>query len=437
FWHFKRYQMPLIALFFPLAAWGIGWMLQRLQKSPVRLAINAYLLLLIPIFSLALLAQFWSFHRSNVRYVYQQPYQMALWLRQNTPADAVIAVHDVGLMRYLGERTTLDMVGLTTPGAAAYWRNGPGSVAEFLIQRQPDYIASYGYGHGYGLAYLADTSLYGEPLAVFTIDDWQRWRNVALAADTQGIYQPDWESIVPAHNAQQCSSDPATVVWSLQVAELASEEAAHYQWDSHLDQGFVSEVRQVGEVVDGYRLINGEESFIPELGSDAASSALILSTRVHAERAGVVTIYVDEQAIATRWIPAMPGEWFLLDTLIPANVVHQQMQVRIVPDVPNGYYMPACHTLHFAEGEPSPEVDPLAVYQDGAFVLSDVERCTDCDEGSLVLDISFQVVGIPSGDYRFFAHLYADENQPPVAQWDGYFAGQPVGNWLPGNIRQE
>ena len=51
----------------------------------------------------------------NVSYVYQQPYQMAIWLRDNTPEDALVAVHDVGLMRYLGERSTLDMVGLDNP----------------------------------------------------------------------------------------------------------------------------------------------------------------------------------------------------------------------------------------------------------------------------------------------------------------------------------
>lgn len=437
FWHFKRYQMPLIALFFPLAAWGLAWMLNRLQKSPLRFAPEAYLLAVLPAFSLALLAQFWGFHHTNVNYVYEQPYQMALWLRENTPRGAVIAVHDVGLMRYMGERTTLDMVGLTTPGAAGYWRNGPGSVAEFLIQRQPDYIASYGYGHGYGLAYLADTAVYGEPLEIFTIDDWQRWSNVALAADSQAIYQPDWETIVAAHDVQQCSSDPEAVVWSLQVAELASEGAANYHWDTRIGAGFVSEVRQVGDVVDGYRLINREESFMPELSSEDVSSALVLSTRVHAATAGAITVFVDEQAISTRWIPAIPGEWFLIETLIPAQLVHEQMQIRIVPAMPDGFYMPACHTLRIAEEESLPEVDPLAVYQGGAFVLVMAERCEDCQEYSLVLNVAFQAELATAGDYRFFVHLYDNANLPPVAQWDGYFSGMPVGNWLPGIIQQD
>lgn len=73
----------------------------------------------------------------NVGYVAAQPLQMARWLAENTPDETRVAVHDVGMMRYLSRRTTIDMVGLTTPGAATYWRNGPGSVGEFLEQQNP------------------------------------------------------------------------------------------------------------------------------------------------------------------------------------------------------------------------------------------------------------------------------------------------------------
>ena len=117
---------------------------------------------------------------------------MARWLAANTPTDAVVAVHDVGMMRYMGGRTTLDMVGLTTPGAADYWRNGPGAVAEFLMQQRPDYIASYGEGHGLGLGMIAETSIYGNPLASFPVE-LDNNANVALAAAFQGIYKPEWD----------------------------------------------------------------------------------------------------------------------------------------------------------------------------------------------------------------------------------------------------
>src|SRR5690606_18538757 len=33
FWHFKRYQMPLLALFYPLAGWGLGEVLKTQRKD--------------------------------------------------------------------------------------------------------------------------------------------------------------------------------------------------------------------------------------------------------------------------------------------------------------------------------------------------------------------------------------------------------------------
>jgi len=50
---------------------------------------------------------FVSNYALNVGYIVAQPLQMARWLAANTPEDARIAVHDVGMMRYIGGRTTM------------------------------------------------------------------------------------------------------------------------------------------------------------------------------------------------------------------------------------------------------------------------------------------------------------------------------------------
>lgn len=83
------------------------------------------------------------------------------------------------------------MVGLTTPGAASYWRNGVGSVAELLLREQPSFVASYGAGHGYGLVRLEGTLLLDQPLASFPVVVDQA-ANVALAAPVQHIAQPNY-----------------------------------------------------------------------------------------------------------------------------------------------------------------------------------------------------------------------------------------------------
>ncbi|NDJ62883.1 MAG: hypothetical protein GYB67_17310, partial [Chloroflexi bacterium] len=238
FWHFKRYQLPLMALFVPLGAWGMAWLLAqatriRLPQRVIGPVVGAALLIV----TLAGGAQFLSHYALNVGYVAAQPLLMAEWLRANTPAAATVAVHDVGMMRYHGGRTTLDIVGLTTPGAAESWRHGPGAVAELIERARPAYIAAYGHGHGFGLGQLEDTDLYAETLAHYSVAADARFDrfNVALAATMQGIYRPDWAAANRGHDVVALPRltpylDGLTLVDQVDVADLVSERAHDYLW---------------------------------------------------------------------------------------------------------------------------------------------------------------------------------------------------------------
>lgn len=446
FWHFKRYQMPMLALLFPLCLWVISAIGRKFPKP-----VYAYGVILL-IFSAGLYIQFLYYYAVNVRYVYQQPYQMALWLRENTPEDARIAVHDVGLMRYMGERETLDMVGLTTPDAAAYWRNGPGSVAEFLLNEQPDYIASYGRGHGYGLAFLADTSLYANQVAAFTVENWQREINVALAADSQGIYQPDWEKATWPEQVVEYSE---YLVFSsvnahlLNVGDVVSEQQFDYEWQGLDGSGFNTEVRDIAyfhkslvtlPFIDAYRLITGEERFrFSQL--DAEQDALLVS-RVHSAYSGTLDIYVNGEFLAQRVIPQNAGYWLDIPTLIPSEWLSENLQIRIVPQMNEGAYMPAFHRL--TQGDyvfEASEEASLASYQGGAIRLLSVFPRDDMRYG-FQLSLEWETNGNAEGDYRFFVHLYDDVNEPPIDQADAYAGGNrgltsgssPIGNWLAGQF---
>ncbi|MBZ0289545.1 MAG: hypothetical protein K8I30_18125, partial [Anaerolineae bacterium] len=408
--------------------------------------------------------QFLRSYGLNVDYVYQQPLQMARWLEANTSPDAVIAVHDVGMMRYMGGRTTLDMVGLTTPGPADYWRNGPGSVAEFLIANHPDYIASYGYGHGFGLGMLADTDLYGDPLASFSVDLDPNY-NVALAANFQGIYQPNWEKINSAIGlAVQPSicdnyfpacifprSDGIYVLgeW-IAVANIDEEKRHNYRWLNSKDSmGFPSEVQELDyidcyeslcRVIDGGRRINGEESF--EIGGrvdlDYALAGELLITRLQPVAAGTIDIYVDDKFLATRWIPAMPGRWLEVPTLIPPQYFtasHNELQIRIVPHIPDGYYMPYNHLIYYYPYDliPKKPAKQISMFQDGAIVLASATIDYTTGAKQMPIEVDWYTDGGAQGDYKVFVHIL-DDNDQIVAQADTYPGSGtlPPGNWLPG-----
>jgi hypothetical protein len=459
FWHFKRYQMPFMVLLFPLAMVGLlltfEW-LQRFnakwQSGKAAKAVGILGIVAASILALHSSSQFLQHFALNAGYVYAQPYQMAQWLIANTSPEATVAVHDTGLIRYIGGRTTLDMVGLTTPGAADYWRNGPGSVAELLMQEQPDYIAAYGSGHGVGLSYLAETRLYGSPLVSFAVplDD---HFNVALAAAEQGIYRPDWGTLSAeraAHAIQPYGAwDWGTLVSSVNVADLDSERAAGYAWrNPERLAGFPTEVFDLDylacyiascRVVDGGRRITGEEQFTLDVPLTLFGERNVLVTRLLPMGAGTLAVYADDQLIATRVIPDVPGRWIEVPTLIPDSI-YGTTRIRILPTVPGGVYAPYFHWLYRqpSEAQQIPSNPHMIVdYPTGVFRLS-VDRIEYAAESrQFAVEFAWQNDGSARGDYRLFVHVYGAVDQPPVLQVDHYPGGGalPPGNWLPGVIR--
>lgn len=441
FWHFKRYQMPFFALLFPLAAWGLFTLWQN--RPLLKIVSNIAVVVLLGI-SLWTSTQFWQHFLLNVDYVYLQPLQMAEWLQANTPPDAVVAVHDTGMMRYMGGRTTLDMVGLTTPGAADYWRNGPGAVAEFLMQHRPSYIAAYGPGHGFGLGMIADTSVYGDLLASFPVTLDTNF-NVALAADFQGIYQPDWANTDAGFEFHQSSTanyqQDFPLLDTVNVADIGAEQSHSYRWQSSDNLvGFPTEVHEFQtldcasncQVVDGGRRINHEESFTV---TAQPGKSLLLITRVNPAEAASYQVYANGAFVATRIIPAIPGNWLEISTLIPAEQVTEETTIRIVPQ---GLYQPYRHWVYADEQieESTPVNEPIAVYQDGDVLLTSAQINPISDQ-KLIVNLEWYTDGTATGDYKIFVHLYSDTNAQPVAQADMRPGNGtlPPGNWLPGVLR--
>lgn len=429
FWHFQRYHMPLLVVLLAL----VFVLLQALPRWP-RYVLGVGLLGLHAVASLT----FARYQALNLHYVAQQPLAMAEWLRANTPPDARVAVHDVGLMRYVGERRTLDMVGLTTPGAASYWRNGVGSAAELLLREQPEFIASYGAGHGYGLARLENTLLLNAPLASFSaaLDP---AANVALAAPVQHIAQPDYDAPAVTLRTEAVSSamqqrlgahNARLLVW-VNVAELASEQAVDYAWHGAPAAGFLTDVFQqplLSEgtvVIDGVRRLTGGERFTVHA---EAGQTLLLVTRVHAAGRGTLTIRANGQIVGERVLLEAPGFWQEFATPITGAAT---LLIETEATLHSGEYAPASHFVYALDAPPLDAVgDGLAAFgADEVRLLS-----AEFDPATGQLTLRWRVGDVLPRDARFFAHVYADLDQPPVAQWDGYLLGLPLGNWLHGEL---
>ncbi len=429
FWHFQRYHMPLLLLLALLTL----TLLQALPRWP-RHALGVGLVAL----QVAASITFARHQALNLHYVARQPLAMAEWLRANTPPDVRVAVHDVGLMRYVGERRTLDMVGLTTPGAASYWRNGVGSVAELLLREQPQVIASYGAGHGYGLARLEGTLLLNAPLVTFAVA-FDPTANVALAAPAQHIAQPDYnapavlqraEAASSAHQQRLNARHARLLTW-INVADLASEQAVSYAWHGAPAAGFLTDVFQQpllsedAVLIDGVRRLTGGERFIIQAQE---GQPLLLVTRAHAAGRGTLTIRVNGQIVGQRVLLEAPGFWQEFATpLVGAG----GMVIETEAALASGEYAPASHFV-YALDAPQPNATGDALASFGAEEVRLLSAEFDPATGQLTL--RWEGLAPLPRDARFFAHVYADVDQPPVAQWDGYLLGLPLGNWLPGEL---
>ncbi|NLF77021.1 MAG: hypothetical protein GX573_15085, partial [Chloroflexi bacterium] len=102
FWQFKRYQLPVMALFFPAAAWAstaLGAFLQR-HAAFGWLRWGLPILILVP--SALTTITFARNYADNVAVVRDQQVVMARWVRDHLPEDARVGAHDVGLVRYFG-----------------------------------------------------------------------------------------------------------------------------------------------------------------------------------------------------------------------------------------------------------------------------------------------------------------------------------------------
>jgi hypothetical protein len=455
FWQFKRYQLPVMALFFPAAAWtseAVGnWIERRIGVRWARWGLPA--LILIP--SVFTTVTFARRYADNVAVVRDQQVPMAQWVKTHLPENARIGVHDIGLMAYFSDRPLYDVVGLTTPDAARAWRQGPGAIYETMARSRyrPDYFAIY--PDVQGLRYLLDAGVFGEKLAEFPVnlpDD-----NVASATDYQAVYTADWSSMQAEEQISQTTTldytKGMTLVDQIDVADLESEASHEYRWwQSGTPPGFVSEVYRHVYLAcglpdeagcwttDGGRVLTGGEAFTVKTipGQD-----LLLVTRVHGRTSVPLTVYVDDQRLEQRVQPAVPSRWLEVVTLIPGSRISgDKTRLRIeaqVADPKVDAYSPYYHWVY--QGTFAPQeaggVTPTATFgESGAVRL--LEDAVSQEPGRVTVALTWLGPAPGTGDGIVFVHLYnrSNVNTEPLAQVVSRPEGGvlPPGNWLPGVI---
>lgn len=159
FGNFGRYFFPLFPVVVVL---GVVALVPLVERLPGRLRIGrvaiAWPLLLAPLLLLpTLLALVYGAGRytQSVLNVEDGDVHMARLLGEVLPPEALLAVNDIGALKYYLPNRVLDLAGIATPEVHAYARRAfaetgsycPGLLA-FVRERRPDYLAVFPGWHG-------------------------------------------------------------------------------------------------------------------------------------------------------------------------------------------------------------------------------------------------------------------------------------------------
>jgi hypothetical protein len=122
-----RYLMPSLPFIILLALEGIHriiLLLQKIERRKLSVVLEGVVLVVILCGGLWTEIRAIPRYRTDVcnsgHYTLQRQIRAAVWIKDNLPADAVIAAHDVGALGYYSDRKIVDMIGLITPGAIPY-----------------------------------------------------------------------------------------------------------------------------------------------------------------------------------------------------------------------------------------------------------------------------------------------------------------------------
>lgn len=449
-WQVGRYQVPFAAVLTPFATLGIVTLsMERSYRWRTGIATCLSLALLVA--ALVSTFQARSLYQRAIRTVSQQQLVLADWIHDHLSSDARVGVHDTGAIRYVGQRSTYDMIGLTTQGAATPWRHGAGAVFEQMERSpaRPTHFATY--PDVFSVPYLATTDLFATELFRVNLPDFA----VASAGPLQAVYQADWHlggSGDRLHQTDMLRRTHGLVLFDrLDLADLQDENAHELSfWERTVRPGFPTEVQQFRyrtdptiEVLDGGRLVNGGLTFRV---AAQAGQPLLLVARLHAARRGAVQVVIDGHAVG-RWpYPTLRGEWLETAFQIPAEAVtRDNVEIRLEVDTVNPTFRHfALYYLWIWQGDPSPfqpsPDQPLSAWLGDAVQLigydllgtTTGERTYHPGE-TIRLVLYWRALAGPTEDAKVFVHLY-DEKGEIVAQQDRrpYYGTRPPYTWWPG-----
>ena len=189
--NFGRYFFPVMPLVVVLGVLGLKRAARLLRPRAPALRWALVALLLAP--------QLFGLYRGPLRYlqtvtnVEDSDVAAARWLAGRLPPEALLAVQDIGALKYFLPNPIVDLTGIVNPDLLPYLR-GPGEVyweerlLAYLEQRRPDYLVVF--PRSYPM--LTAGSAAGGPAGFTEVRTFPVPRNVTMAGDEIAIFSTPW-----------------------------------------------------------------------------------------------------------------------------------------------------------------------------------------------------------------------------------------------------
>lgn len=184
--NFGRYYFPLLPVVVVLGVYGLEPLYRRLPeflRSGPALALGLFVLFAPQIQGLLVGPLRFTQTVANVE---DSDVAAARWLADRLPPDALLAVQDIGALKFHLPNPVLDLAGLVNPEILPVLREGPDSWEDrlllYLEEKRPDYLVVFPRFY----PRLVQSPGF-EPVQVFRVRD-----NVTMAGDELVVFKTPW-----------------------------------------------------------------------------------------------------------------------------------------------------------------------------------------------------------------------------------------------------
>lgn len=145
---FGRYLMPVIPFYILVSVYGLKltaeFAARKLNSTGAANLLFILFFVLTIILSLVHLKKNSNEFAELCKYHNERHVAAGLWIKNNTPEDAIIAAHDIGAIGFYGNRKVIDMVGLVTPEVIHHLNDKNFSIfiEDYLLKNNVNYITA-------------------------------------------------------------------------------------------------------------------------------------------------------------------------------------------------------------------------------------------------------------------------------------------------------